>query len=267
LSESAPHRPVALVRDVPDSFASCVTVRPAIPPLDPVRARGQHAGYVAALEQGGFSVIRIPAAEEHPDCAFVEDAAVVLGGRALLTNPGHPTRRGEIAGVRAALAPLLAVESLGEGTLDGGDVLQAGGRVFVGLSRRTDAAGVAALTRFCAPVKVIPVPVRETLHLKSGVSAVDTETVLWHPAACDRRDLVGLRVVTVTGDDPEAANVVRLPDGSVLVASRHPATAELVASLGHRVRTVDVSEFARADGGLTCLSVRHRPASAVSSSS
>ena len=260
---SAPSRPIAHVREVPDSFASCVTVRPAIPPLDPVPARAQHAGYVAALEEGGFSVVRVPAAEEHPDCAFIEDIAVVVGERALLTNPGHPTRQGEIPD--APLAPLLAVESMDGGRLDGGDVLQAGGRVLVGLSRRTDAAGVAALTRFCTSVEVIPVPVRDTLHLKSGMSAVDAETVLWHPAACDRRDLGGIRVVVVPGDDPEAANVVRLPDGSVLVAVHHQATAELVASLGHRVRIVEVSEFARADGGLTCLSVRLRPVSAVSS--
>ena len=126
---------------------------------------------------------------------------------------------------------------------------------------------MAALTRFCAPVEVIPVRVRDTLHLKSGVSAVDAETVLWHPAACDRDDLEGMSVVEVAGDDPEAANVVRLPDGSVLVASHFPATAELVVSLGHRVRTVGVSEFARADGGLTCLSVRLRSVIAVSSAS
>lgn len=260
-----PSRPVALVRDVPDSFVSAVTSRPAVPPLDPAKARLQHADYVAALEDGGFAITRVPAAEKHPDCIFVEDIAVAVGRKALLTRPGHPSRRGETAGVSAALADLVPVEPMVDGSLDGGDVLQVGNRVFVGLSQRTDAAGIAELARFCAPREVITVPVRATLHLKSGVSAVAENAVLWHPAACERDALVGLQVVEVPGDDPEAANVVRLPDGSVLVAAHHPATADLVASLGHPVRTVDVSEFARADGGLTCLSVRIRSGRAVSS--
>lgn len=258
-------RPVALIRQVPDSFVSCVTSRPAVPPLDPIRAREQHAAYAAALEAGGFSVIVVPTAEAHPDCSFIEDASVVVGSRALLTNPGHASRRGEGVGVEAVLAGLVAVEAMGNGTLDGGDVLQVGGKVFVGVSARSDAAGVAALAEFCAPIEVVAVPVRATLHLKSGVSALDADTVLWHPAACDSDAFIGLRVVEVPGTDPEAANVVRLPDGSILVGAHHEVTADLVASLGYRVRSVDVSEFARADGGLTCLSLRLRSVTVVSS--
>lgn len=249
-------RPLAFVRAVPDSFVSCVAGTPPDPPLDPVLARAQHAGYAAELTAGGFAVRTVPAAEAHPDCSFIEDAAVVVGTRALLTRPGHPSRRGEGDGVAAALAGLLELVTMEEGTLDGGDVLQVGGTVFVGVSGRSDGAGIAALARFCGPVHAVPV--RSVLHLKSGVSAVDAETVLWHPAACDRDDLAPLRIVEVSGDDPEAANVVRLPDGSVLVGAHHRATVELVSGLGIPVRTVDVSEFARADGGLTCLSLRLR---------
>lgn len=259
------NRPVALVRQVPDSFVSCVTSRPAVPPLDPVRARQQHAAYVAALGAGGFAVIAVPPAEAHPDCSFIEDAAVVVGRRALLTNPGHPSRRGEGAGVETVLAGLVAVEAMTAGTLDGGDVLQVGGKVFAGVSARSDAAGVAALAEFCAPIEVVAVPVRDTLHLKSGVSALDDQTVLWHPAACDRSAFAGMRVVEVPGDDPEAANVVRLADESILVGAHHTITAETVEGLGYPVRTVDVSEFARADGGLTCLSLRLRSVTVVSS--
>lgn len=258
-------RPVALVREVTASFVSCVTARPVMPPLDPGLARLQHAAYVAALEAGGFAVFRAPPALEHPDSPFIEDTAVVIGDRALVTHPGHPSRRGEVAGVVAALAPWVEVAVMTEGTLDGGDVLQAGGKVFVGASLRTDPAGIAALARFCAPQEVVPVSVRATLHLKSGVSALDSDTVLWHPAACDRDALGGVLVVEVPGDDPEAANVVRLPDGSILVSRHHRTTADLVGSLEFPVRQVDVSEFARADGGLTCLSLRLRSVSAVSS--
>lgn len=258
-------RPVALVREVPDSFVSCVTSRPAVPPLDPVRAREQHAAYVAALQAGGFSVIVVPTAEAHPDCSFIEDAAVVVGRRALLTNPGHASRRGEGVGVEAVLSAWVAVEAMAAGTLDGGDVLQVGGRVFTGVSARSDAAGIEALAAFCAPLEVVAVPVRDTLHLKSGVSALDDETVLWHPAACAREAFSGLRVIEVPGRDPEAANVVRLPDGSVLIGAHHSVAADIVTALGYPVRTVDTSEFARADGGVTCLSLRLRSVTVVSS--
>lgn len=262
---TAAGRPVALVRDVPASFVSCVTAQPSVPPLDAGLARLQHAAYAAALQSGGFAVFRAPAAPRHPDSPFIEDTAVVVGDRALITNPGHPSRRGEVPDVAEALARWVRVEVMEEGTLDGGDVLQVGGRVFVGASMRSDAAGIAALARFCGSVEVVAVPVRATLHLKSGVSALDPDTVLWHPAACDRADLIGVRVIEVPGDDPEAANVVRLPDGSILTAQHHRLTADLAASLGFPVRTVDVSEFARADGGLTCLSLRLRSVGAVSS--
>lgn len=258
-------RPIALVRDVPASFVSCVTTRPAVPPLDAGLARLQHAAYAAALQAGGFAVFRAPAAPRHPDSPFIEDTAVVMGDRALITNPGHPSRRGEVPGVAEALSRWVRVEMMDQGTLDGGDVLQVGGKVFVGASERSDAGGIAALARFCGPVEVVPVPVRATLHLKSGVSALDPDTVLWHPAACDRADLTGVRVIEVPGDDPEAANAVRLPDGSILTAQHHRITADLASSSGFPVRTVDVSEFARADGGLTCLSLRLRAVSTVSS--
>ena len=114
-------------------------------------------------------------------------------------------------------------------------------------------------------IPVVAIPVRDVLHLKSGMSALDEETVLWHPAACDRAELDGLRVVEVPGDDPEAANVVRLPDGSILVPRHQEAAGDIVAGHGHEVRLLNVSEFARADGGVTCLSLRLRAVTAVSS--
>jgi dimethylargininase len=198
--------------------------------------------------------------EAHPDGCFIEDAAVVVGNIALVTNAGHPSRRGEASPVAAALVDIMEVEYLGEGTLDGGDVLQVGTAVFVGVGGRTDAVGASRLAELCrrTGLQIVVVPAGEALHLKSGVTALDEQTVLWHPATGHRDAFAGLRVVEAPGDDPEAANVVRLADGRVLCAAFHPATSDLVASLGFRVVTCDVSEFARADGGLTCLSIRIR---------
>jgi dimethylargininase len=255
-----PAAPTALVRAVGDSFTRCVTARPAIPPLDPELARRQHSAYRAALEAGGFTVIVIPADEGHPDGCFVEDAAVVVGGSALLTRPGHASRRGEVAAVGRALGGLATIGRVGgDATLDGGDVLQVGATVFLGVGRRTNEAGAEALERFCAPLgrRVVRVPAGPSLHLKSAATALDDGTVIVHRSV-DAGPFGGVRVVTVGGDDPEAANVVRLADGSILVAAAHDETAGVVAALGYRVARVDVSEFARADGGLTCLSVRLR---------
>lgn len=249
--------PIALVRPVPESFADCVTARPPDPPLDPGRARRQHEAYRAALAAGGFDVVEVAAAPDHPDSPFVEDTAVVLGDRALVTRPGHPSRRGEVEAVTKTLAAHLEIVRMeAPATLDGGDVLQVGDRVFAGLSTRTNAAGIEVLTDLCGAVTAIPV--ERVLHLKSAATAVDDETVLVHRPSLDISGFGGLRILDAPGDDPEAANVVWLPDGSILVAEHHPATADLLGGLGHRVTSVDVSEFARADGGLTCLSIRIR---------
>jgi dimethylargininase len=253
--------PWALLRGVPESFPSCVTRLPAVPPLDPVRARLQHEGYRAALEAGGFTTSLLAGDEAHPDCCFIEDTAVVLGGAALATRPGHSSRRGEVAAVAAAIGERLAVTRLeAPATLDGGDVLRMGRRLFVGESGRTTAAGREALARWAAPLgfEVVPVALRGVLHLKSAATALDEGTVLVFPGAVDPAPLAGSRIVEVAGNDPEAANVVRLPDGRILVAAHLPQSAAAVRTAGFTPVACDVSEFARADGGLTCLSVRFR---------
>lgn len=252
--------PIALVREVTDSFVACVTRVPAVPPLDPALARAQHGGYRAALRAGGFEVVVLPGDEAHPDGCFIEDAAVVIGDAALITRSGHPSRRGETEPVAEALAGWFPVERIEDGSLDGGDVLQVGSTVFVGTGGRTDSVGASRLARLCSRMgkRLVEVEVGGALHLKSGVTALDDETVLWHPAACDRRAFDGVRVVEAEAGDPEAANVVRLVDGTILVAASHTRSAEQVSALGYGVALCDVAEFARADGGLTCLSIRLR---------
>lgn len=260
-------RPIAVLRAVPDSFVSCLSSREPRPDIDVAAARAQHSAYRDALEAGGFATMTLAPDEAHPDSVFVEDAAVVVGERALITRPGHPDRRGEVSGVAEALSGMLDLVFVTEpATLDGGDVLQVGRTVFVGRSSRTNAAGIAALGRLAASVgrRMVPVGVRGVLHLKSAATAVDDRTVLLWPAAVDVAAFEGLRIVTVGGDDPEAANVIRLPGGSILVSERHRETAALLERSGREITSVDVSEFAKADGGLTCLSVRLRGVFAAS---
>lgn len=253
-------QPIAFVREVTESFARCVTRIPAVPPLDFALARRQHLGYRAALEAGGFEVVVVPGDEDHPDGCFIEDAAVVIGDTALIARSGHPSRRGEVGPVAKALARHFAIEHLDDGTLDGGDVLQVGRTVFAGTGGRTDPVGARRLATLAARAgkRLVEVTVRGALHLKSGVTAIDEDTVLWHPAACDRETFDGLRVVEVEGTDPEAANVVRLADGTILAGAGHDAVADQIVRLGYEVIACDTSEFARADGGMTCLSIRIR---------
>jgi len=252
--------PHALLREVPDSFVRCVTAEPVSRPLDPLLARRQHRAYQEALEAGGFTISLLAADESHPDGPFVEDAAVVIGGRALATRPGHLSRRGEVPLVAAALGEMMPVDSVeAPGILDGGDVLVVGSRVLVGLSSRTNHAGINSLVRFAGPDReVVPVDVSGVLHLKSAVTALDGETLLMEPGMVDPARFDSFRIIYTPPEEFHAANVVRLPDGSVLAAAGSPRSADLIAGAGFEVRTVDVSEFARADGGLTCLSIRIR---------
>ena len=252
---------LALVRGVSASFAECVTGASPDPPLSAKVAAEQHAHYVAALEQGGYEVVEVPVDDDRPDSSFIEDTAVVIGTRVLITRPGHPSRRDEVGPVADALGGRFPLHRVREpATIDGGDVLKMGSSLFVGLSDRTNEEGIRAVTAIAEPqgLSVTSVPVRSVLHLKSGLSALDESTLLWHRDAGDRDVLDGFDVVEVSGADPEAANVVRLADGRILVGTDHPETASLVAGRGFGVVITDVSEFARADGGLTCLSIRIR---------
>ena len=260
-SVSVTERPVALVRGVAASFSSAVTGSPPDPPLAADLAAAQHASYVTALSAGGYVAVEIEPDEAHPDCCFIEDAAVVVGEHALVTRPGHPSRRGEADEVAPVLGEYVRLHhAKTPATIDGGDVMTVGTRVFVGLSQRTNAAGAAAIAAIAEPqaMTVNVVPVGSVLHLKSGLSALDDSAVLWHRRACDRDELTGLRVIEIEEADPEAANVVRLADGRILVTAHHERTRAVVEALGFETVAVDVSELARADGGLTCMSIRLR---------
>jgi len=251
-------RPIALVRGVPASFGDALTAVPVEPPLDVAVARSQHDEYVAALEAGGFDVHRVPVDDDAPDSCFVEDAAVVIGSRALVTRPGHPDRRVEVEPVAAAVAAHVPVHRMAApATLDGGDVLIAGDVVLVGLSARTNREGARAVAAIAEPqgFRVRPVEVAAGLHLKSGLTALDDTTLLWHPESCAPDALDGFDLIEVADEPPGAANVVRLADGGILAPAGSEAVAAVTAS-GRHVVELDVSEFVRADGGVTCLSIR-----------
>ncbi|HEY2516842.1 MAG TPA: N(G),N(G)-dimethylarginine dimethylaminohydrolase, partial [Polyangiaceae bacterium] len=199
-----------------------------------------------------------------PDACFLEDTAVVTGAHAVVTIPGAPSRRGEVEGVATALGRDFTLHRMElPSTLDGGDVLRIGRRLFVGLSSRTNRAGLEFLAGVAAldGLDVVPVEVRGGLHLKSACTLADGSRLLYDPALLGEGDLAPFRatgVDCIAVTEPAGANVLAL-GGAVLVSAAAPRTASMLRSLGLDVRMVVVGEMHKADGALTCLSLRLPP--------
>ncbi len=252
-------RKVALVRLPAANLAEGQLTHIARSAIDAEKADEQWDNYVAALMENGWDTVEVPVAPEAPDSVFVEDAVVVFGNTAVLTSPGHESRRGEIAGVEDTVREigLRAARIELPGTLDGGDVLKVGSTVYVGRGGRTNAEGIRQLRGIVAPLgyNVIAVPVTKVLHLKSGVTALPDGTVIGYPPLVDNPELFD-RFLAVPEETGVA--VVVLDDNTVLMSASAPKSAELIADLGYRVVAVDISEFEKLEGCVTCLSVRIR---------
>ncbi|MEW2544509.1 dimethylargininase [Streptomyces sp. NPDC047002] len=228
-------------------------------PVDAVLALRQWEGYVGALADHGWETIEVAPADDCPDGVFVEDTVVMFRNVALITRPGAASRRPETAAVEEELARLgCSVNWVWEpGTLDGGDVLKVGDTVYVGQGGRTNATGVAQLRAAFEPLgaRVVAVPVSRVLHLKSAVTALPDGTVLGHPPLVDVPTLFP-RFLPVP--EPSGAHVVVLGGGRLLMAASAPKTAELLAGLGYEPVLVEIGEFEKLEGCVTCLSVRLR---------
>ena len=254
---SAPGLPqgVALVRPPGPRLADGIVTHIERTPVDITLARRQHAAYVAALAGAGWEVVAAPPADDCPDAVFIEDTVVVCGGLAVITRPGAAARRPETVAVADTARALgLRVAAIAApATLDGGDILQIGQTVYVGLGSRTNAEGIAQLAGLLAGVgrTTVTVPLARVLHLKSAVTALPDGTVL----AFD--DLVDLDLFPRVRRVPEeaGAHVVPLGGPDVLIAASAPRTAELIDSLGWRPIVVDITEYERLEGCVTCLSV------------
>lgn len=228
-------------------------------PVDAGVALAQWRGYVDVFRSRGWDVIEIEPADAQPDGVFVEDAVVVFGDLAVLCRAGAESRRGEAPTVAAAVAAsgLEVAEIVAPGTLDGGDVLKIGRTVYVGASSRTNAEGIAQLRALLAPRgwDVVEVPVIKVLHLKSGVTALPDGTVVGYAPLVD--DPASFPVFAPVPEEHGTAVVV-LDEATVLMSSDAPETAAAHRARGLEVVTVDVSEFEKLEGCVTCLSVRVR---------
>jgi dimethylargininase len=248
---------IALTRPVPDSLAECELSHLSRTAIDVTAARAQHAAYERVLGSLGCSISRLEAADTLPDSVFVEDTAVVLDEVAVVTRPGAASRRPETVAMATALAAYRPVTFIVEpGTLDGGDVLPIGRILYVGVGSRTNTAGVDQLQEATGlyGYEVRAVAVSACLHLKSAVTALLPGLVLANPAWVDVTRLEGQRAIEVDPAEPSGANVLAIGE-SIVCAAAFTRTNARLAAAKLAVCPVDVSELAKAEGGVTCCSV------------
>ncbi len=251
----------AIVRPPSPNFADGLTASGLGAPSYSLAVK-QHRRYRDALASCGVEIHALAPDARYPDSTFVEDPAVITAGGAILTRPGAPSRAGEVDGIRDALSaffrPLASIEA--PGTLDGGDVCEAGGHVFIGISRRTNEAGARQLDdwlrRYGLPSSLVDI--REFsgfLHLKAGVAWLGERRLAVAGALAAHLAFAGYERIVVPSGEEYAANCV-LVNGRVLVAAGFPLFEETLREAGFEVIVVEMSEFEKMDGGLSCLSLR-----------
>jgi dimethylargininase len=252
--------PRALVRRPSPRLADGIVTHLRRQPVDQRVALAQWEAYVGALESAGWRTLEVPEAPNCPDSVFVEDTMVVYKNVAVIASPGADSRRPEVTAAEAT------IEALGysinrirpPGTLDGGDVLKVDDTIYVGRGGRTNALGISQLRAILGPLgaRVVAVPISKVLHLKSAVTALPDGTVIGYLPLVDDPSVFG-RFVPVP--EESGAHVVDLGVGRLLIAADCPATTRMLTEFGYELVPVDIGEFQKLEGCVTCLSVRLRP--------
>ena len=248
---------IAITRGISERFNACELTHLARQPIDIPLARTQHRQYEAALRSLGVRVVSLPAAADLPDSVFVEDAAVVLPECAIVMRPGADSRKPETEAVAEALRPFRSLHSVcAPGCIDGGDVLVVGKTLFVGQGTRSNAAAIEQVRAVVSEFgyRVLAVPVRQCLHLKSAATQVAEDTLLISPAWIDKAQFGNVRCIDVDPAEPGAANAVLVGD-SVIYPAHYPRTRERLEAAGIRLCIVAATEVAKAEGAVSCCSI------------
>ncbi len=260
----------ALTRAVSPTLEACELTWLPRERIDIRKAIEQHDAYGRALAELGLHVISLRAEPDLPDATFVEDPLLVVDEVAIVTRMGAASRRPESKSLAAAISPFRPVRWLREpATLEGGDVMRIGRDVFVGLSSRTNEAGIAQLTGELEPFgyRVRRITGLGCLHLKSaccslGEGPIGERTILANPAWLDLGPLHEFEIIPVANDEPGAANVLRIGD-TVLMPTSFPRTEEILRARGFNIKTIDISELIKAEAAVTCSSVIFKTAEHV----
>jgi dimethylargininase len=248
----------ALTRGVSRTINDCELTFKGYEPINVDLARQQHKTYEDLLRQTGVKVLSLPPLDKSPDAVFVEDTAVVLDEVLVPARMGVASRAGEVFSVAEELAFCRRVLSLPpQGTLEGGDVIRAWKTLFVGLSRRTDQAGIDGLRTILEPFgyNVVGVKVRGALHLKSACSYLGRNMLLLNSSMLDTKPFRGgYEILEVPSNEPNGANVLVVGE-TAIVPTAFPATAKLLRRMSFNVQPIDVSELLKAEAGVTCCSI------------
>jgi dimethylargininase len=247
----------AITRAVSPAIVNCELTFVARQPIDLEKARVQHRAYEFLLEKLGARVYSLPAEPDLPDSMFVEDPAIVLDELAVIMPLGTAARRREAHSLAQALAKFRQLEYVTlPGTMEGGDILRVGRKIFAGLSSRTNAEGIRQLVAILAPhnYEVIAVPVTGCLHLKSAVTHLGGNTLLADRAWFDPAPLTDFEWIDVDPEEPDAANALAV-GGTIIFPASFPRTRARIAARGIQVTTLDISELQKAESGLTCSSL------------
>ncbi len=249
---------VALTRGVSASIDNCLLTHLTRQHIDTEAAISQHRAYEECLRQVGIRVVSLPVEPELRDSVFIEDPAIVLDEVALIGRMGAVKRRAEatsVAAVLAALRPLKFMDA--PATLEGGDRVQIGRTLFVGVSCRTNMSGVEQLRSILGPYdyEVRPVAVKGCLHLTTGCSYLGDHTVLMNPDWVDASVFKDFDIIATPPEEPWGANTIALRHGVVLASASFPRTRALLEERGFDVRVADISELEKAEAGLSCMSL------------
>lgn len=248
---------VALTREVSPNIGQCELTYKQRETIDVDIARDQHTQYMECLSDLGYRIHCLPAEPLLPDSVFIEDTCIVLDEIAIITRPGAESRRAETSSVAKALEAyrdLVFIEP--PGTIDGGDVLRIGKTLFVGLSSRSNRAGIEQMRNLLDPFKykVQGVTVSGCLHLKSAVTQVASDTLLINRARVDADDLERMKLIEVDPSEPSGANALLVGE-AVVYPLEFYETRKRIEDSGIEVRVVDISELRKAEAGITCCSV------------
>lgn len=238
-------------------MVNCEVTHVSRQPINIPLALGQHESYCLALHSLGVEVEQLPPLPAYPDSVFIEDNAIVLDELMVMTSMGRGARQGEVLLIGSVLSQhRRVVQIFPPATIEGGDVLRVGKSLFVGMSSRTTQLGVDALRVIVEPLgyEVISVNVYHCLHLKTACTFLDDETMLVNSEWLDLDKLKKYRLLPVPQAEPFGANVLRVPQG-LLANAAYPKTLDLIRTEGYSVIAVNMSEFSKAEAGVTCLSL------------
>ena len=247
----------AITREVPGTINDCQLVELDRSVIDIEKARRQHQAYCDLLTSVGWKVVTLPREDRWPDSVFVEDTAIVVDECAILARPGAESRRAEVAPIAEVLRRYRSLEQIDPaGTLDGGDVLVQGQKVWIGRTSRTNNHAIDQVKAILQPFgyTVQSVAVAGCLHLKSAATPVGERHVVVNTQWVDVSAFEGCEVIETPADEPGGANVLDLGD-CVVVDARYPGLQQKISERGFQSEALEASELAKAEGALTCCSL------------